>query len=216
MERRGDGVPIIRRETWELSGKRPEYQVIDDSEVRLTIPAAIQEHSPASAVITVRSNGYPMLGVDLLALFPNKTWKRATTGDEGEATLELYTSHLPMTVYAAAEGHTAHLEREWRPSQGALALDMRPLPQGGSIIFPEAVGHLPVIRGRLNPIRDTTDRTYLYASNISINQGQPQPVHFAPGEELRLTDADGREVLIQILDVVGRSALIEYRLAPRT
>ena len=38
MERRGDGVPIIWRETWELCGKYPEYRVIDDSEVLLVIP----------------------------------------------------------------------------------------------------------------------------------------------------------------------------------
>ncbi len=215
MERRGDGVPIIRRETRELCGKLPEYQVIDDAEVRLTIPAAVQEHSPASAVITVRSDNLPLSGADILALFPNKTWKRSTTNDDGEASVELYTSHLPMTVFAAAPAHAAGLEREWTPSQGALTLELRPLPDGGSVIFPEAVGHLPVLKGRLNPIRDTSDRTYLYASNIAINQGQPQPVHFAPGEELRLTDPDGRESLVRILDVVGRSALLEYRLAPR-
>ena len=211
MERRGDGVPIIRRETWELCGKLPEYRVIDDSEVRLTIPAAIQEHSPAHAVIAVRSAGQPLPGADVLALFPNKTWKRSTTNDDGEATVELYTSHLPMTVFAAAPQHAAHLERDWTPSQGALTLDLQPLPDGGSVIFPEAVGHLPILKGRLNPIRDTSDRTYLYANNIAINHGQPQPVHFTPGEELRLTDADGHEALIRILDVVGRSALVEYQ-----
>ena len=216
MERRGDGVPIIRRETWELCGQLPEYQVIDDSEVRLTIPAATQENSPASAVVTVRSGGQPLLGADVLALFPNNTWKRATANADGEASIELYTSHLPMTVFAAAPEHTARLERNWTPSQGALTLDMQPLPEGGGVIFPEAVGHLPVIRGRLNPIRDAHDKTYLYASNIAINHGQPQPVYFVPGEDLHLTDADGREALVRILDVVGRSALIEYRLFPRT
>lgn len=40
MDRRGDGVPIILRESLELSGRRPEYTVIDESEVRLVIWAA--------------------------------------------------------------------------------------------------------------------------------------------------------------------------------
>ncbi len=211
MERRGDGVPIIRRETWELCGKPPEYRVIDDAEVRLTIPAATQEHSPARVVISVRSAGQPLPGADVLALFPNKTWKRATANADGEASVELYTSNLPMTVFAAAPGHAARLERQWTPSRGALTLDLRSLPSGGSVIFPEAVGHLPTLKGRLNPIRDSQDKTYLYANNIAINQGQPQPVHFAPGEDLRLTDADGHEAQIRILDVIGRSALLEYR-----
>ena len=37
MDRRGDGVPIIRRESRELSGRLPEYALIDESELRLVI-----------------------------------------------------------------------------------------------------------------------------------------------------------------------------------
>ena len=211
MERRGDGVPIIRRETRELCGKLPEYRLIDESEVCLIIPAAAQEQSPARVVITVRSAGQPLPGADLLALFPNKTWKRATTDENGEATIDLHTTHLPMTVFASAPRHAAKLEREWLPSRGALALELEALREGGSIIFPEATGHLPGLKGRLNPIRDAHDRTYLYASNVAINQGEPQPVHFVPGEDLRLTDAEGTELLARIVDIIGRSALVEYR-----
>ena len=40
MDRRGDGVPIIRKESRELSGRLPEYTLIDDSELRLVIRAA--------------------------------------------------------------------------------------------------------------------------------------------------------------------------------
>ena len=211
MERRGDGVPIILRETRELCGKPPEYRVIDDSEVRLVIPAAVQEPSPARAVVTVRASGRPLAHAELLALFPNKTWKAAATNEDGEASLDLHTTHLPMTVFVAARGYAAHLEREWMPGGGALAVDLEALPQGGAAIFPEATGHLPGLKGRLNPIRDTGDRTYLYASNIAINDGQQQPVSFLPGEELTLTDSDGNELRVRIVDVVGRSALVEYR-----
>ena len=214
MERRGDGVPIIRRETKALSGKLPEYRLINDSEVWLTIPAAAQEQSPARAVITVRSVGQPLLGADLLTLFPNKTWKRATTDEDGEATVDLHTTHLPMTVFASAPGYTAHLEREWIPSRGALTLELEALREGGSVIFSEATGGLPGLKGRLNPIRDTLDRTYLYASNIAINEGEQQPVSFVPGEDLRLTDAEGTQLLVRIVDIVGRSALVEYRPCP--
>lgn len=45
MERRGDGVPIILDESRALSGRRPEYTVIDDSELRLIIWAADEERS---------------------------------------------------------------------------------------------------------------------------------------------------------------------------
>ena len=40
MDRRGDGVPIIRDECEQLSGRLPEYTLLDDSELRLVIRAA--------------------------------------------------------------------------------------------------------------------------------------------------------------------------------
>ena len=40
MDRRGDGVPIIREETRKLCGRLPDYALIDESELLLTIPAA--------------------------------------------------------------------------------------------------------------------------------------------------------------------------------
>lgn len=43
MERRGDGVPIILDESARLSGRSPEYQLIDDAELLLTIYAATPE-----------------------------------------------------------------------------------------------------------------------------------------------------------------------------
>ena len=156
-----------------------------------------------------------MPGIDLLVLFPNKTWQEAATDVEGGAIFDLHTTHLPMTVFAAAPGCAAYVNRAWMPSAGALAVELEELPEGGSVILPEATGHLPGLRGRLNPIRDTHDRTYLYASNIAINRGQPQPVPFLPGEELRLTDADGHELWARIVDIVGRSALVEYHATPR-
>ena len=214
MERRGDGVMIIVRRTRETAGRPPVYALIDDSNLQLTIPAAELEPTPARAVITVRSAGQPLAGVEILALFPNRTWQRAATDGAGEAAVELHSTHLPMAVYAAAPGYAAHVERAWTPSRGALALELPALPQGGAAIFPEAVGHLPGLRGRLNPKLDALERTYLYADNISINDGTQEPVHFAFGEDLRLTDAFGYELLVRIVDIAGRSALVEYRAAP--
>ncbi len=40
MDKRGEGVPIILSRSEELSGKKPEYRLIDDSELLLTIHAA--------------------------------------------------------------------------------------------------------------------------------------------------------------------------------
>lgn len=213
MERRGDGVPIIQRETRELGGRPAKFEMIDEADLRLILPAASLEPSGARAAITVRCGERAVGGVDLLALFPNKTGKQATTNEDGEAEVELHSTHLPMTVFAAAPGYEARMEREWTPAeQGALVLAMRELPDGGSIIFPEGGGCIPGLAGRLNPIRDPFDRTYLHiSSKLAVNEGQQPPVRFTPGEDLRLTDADGRDFTVRIVDVVGQAALVEYR-----
>ena len=211
MERRGDGVRIIERETQELCGVLPVFRIEDESELCLTIQAALLDPTPASPVISVRCGGEPLADVDVLALFPNKTWKHATTDANGEARIDLHSNHLPMVVFAAARGFAAVLEQGWIPAQRPLALELSAIPEGGSVIFKEATGHVPGLLGRLNPIRDSSDRTYLYASNIAINGGKQQPIHFAFGEDLRLTDPNGRERWVRVVDIVGRSALLEYR-----
>ena len=211
MERRGDGVSVIKTETQAATGNLPEYKVVDQSNVALNIPAAKLELSPAASSVTVHSKGEALSGVEVLALFPNKTWQRATTDEAGEAALDLYTTHLPMTVYAAAPGYSGGLKREWLPNRGGLAMELNRLSAGGAAIFPQATGYLPGLRGRLNPMRDTSDRTYLYADNIAIEDGRQQPVYFRLGNSIKLTDAAGSELSVTIIDIIGRAALVEYR-----
>lgn len=47
MDQRGDGVGLIFRRSEALSGRRPKYELLDDSEVRLTIYAADPESRQA-------------------------------------------------------------------------------------------------------------------------------------------------------------------------
>lgn len=44
MDKRGEGVPIIITESEKLSGRKPEYRLLDDSELMLTIFAAQSPH----------------------------------------------------------------------------------------------------------------------------------------------------------------------------
>ena len=41
MEQRGDGVPRIRADTKDLTGRYPKYSLVDESELRLVLPAAV-------------------------------------------------------------------------------------------------------------------------------------------------------------------------------
>ena len=161
--------------------------------------------------VCVSADGRPVAGAGVLALFPDKTWQHTATNGTGEAMLDLHAAHLPMIVFVAAAEFAAHVERDWLPAERMLHVQLAALPNGGAVIFPEDAGEIPGLAGSLNPIRDTHDRTYLYTSNIAVNDGDRQPVAFTPGEALRLTDADGKERWVRIVDVVGRSALVEYR-----
>lgn len=79
-------------------------------------------------------------------------------------------------------------------------------------MFTERTGHLPGLRGRLNPILDNLDRTYLYTTNVSVDEGKPQPVGFKMTQPLLLTDVDGSERIVRFLDMFGKSALLEYEI----
>ena len=214
MERRGDGVSIILRTTRALSGRPPDYRVVDDSDLFLTLPAAETVATPGEAAVSVRGEGGPVSGADVLAFFPAGPWKRATTDENGAASFDLYSTTLPMTVFVAATGYAGHLERGWVPSSHGLAVALCPMACGGSVIFEKGTGHLPGLAGRLNPIRDALDRTYLYTDSIAVNEGVPQPVHFILNEALRLLDADGVAMIVCVKEILGRVALVEYRSAP--
>jgi len=211
MEKRGDGVSIILRTTRELSGKSPGYDAPDGRELFLTIPAAKHKHNPHAATVRVLADGEPLQDAQLLVLYPNNSREEATTGHDGEACIDLYTSELPMKVYVAARGRKAHCEERWMPSQGTLEVDLRPYPRGGSVIFYGGDGRIPGLTGRLKPMCEPGESAYLYADNVTINRGKQQPVAFYFGEDLRLTDSYGSEALIRIVDVAGKSSLIEHR-----
>ncbi len=173
--------------------------------------AEVARPSAPPSVCVTTPQGEPVPKADVLALFPNRTWKRATTAEDGWAAFQLHASELPMTLFIAAPAFEALARRCWIPEKGVLRAELMPLCTGGSVIFPTATGHVPGLAGRLNPKLDALERTCLYADNIAINGGKPQPVPFDLGEELHLADAEGSEMQVRIIDILGRSALIEYR-----
>ena len=79
-------------------------------------------------------------------------------------------------------------------------------------IIANRTGHLAGIAGRLNPILDHLDRTYLYADNVAINDGMPQPVHFKLNEPVRLTDSLGNNATLWFREMRGASCVFDYRL----
>ena len=212
IERRGEGIAVIEDETFALAGQRPIFELVGDRELKIVLPAArppVAEGVGVSVVVTRSDTGEPLPGVDVLMLYPNKTYRETRTNALGRAEFVLH-ARLPMTVLCAAEGFKAHVARDYLP-RGPLEVRMRPAPGGGSRIIAKRTGHLSGIRGRLNPILDSLDRTYLYADNVAVNDGQTQPVHFALNEPVRLTDSLGASAVLWFREMVGASCVFDYR-----
>lgn len=213
IERRGEGICVIEDETFSLAGQRPTFELVGGWELKLVLPAArlpVPEGIASSVVVAESESGRPLPGVDVLMLYPNKTYREGRTDALGRASFVLH-AKLPMTVFCAKAGFAAHVARNHVPP-GLLEVRMRKARRGGSRIIADTTGHVLGIRGRLNPILDSLDRSYLYAANVAINEGQAQPVHFALNEPLHLTDAFGSQATVWFREMVGASSVFDYRL----
>ena len=209
LEQRGEGVPIIYEQTRDLTGRDPDYELLDGAELRLTIPSTRPPVTGIEGEVSVSAAGRPLAGAKVVALYPNKTWMEGVTDTFGRVGFGFH-SELPITVFCAMPGHTAYVERDWQPPE-SLSVQLETLPMGGSEVFTEGTGHLPDLAGRLNPILDNLDRMYLYATNIAIEEGKQQPVHFKLNQYLRLTDVNGFEWIVQFVEMIGKSVLLEYK-----
>ena len=208
LEQRGEGVPIIYEQTRDLTGSDPQYELLGGAELRLTIPSARPSVTGIEGKMSVSAAGQPLAGAQVVALYPNKTWMEGTTDTFGRVAFGFH-SQLPITVFCAAPGHGGRVERDWRPP-APLAVQLELLPRGGSVVFTERGGHLPGLAGRLNPTLDNLDRMHLYATNVAIDEGKPQPVRFKLNQPLRLTDVNGSEWIARFIEMLGTTSLLDY------
>ena len=209
LELRGEGVPIIYEQTKGLTGHDPEYKLLNGVELLLTIPAASPPKEGIEGEVFVHKTGGPVVGATVVAIFPNKTWKEGETNTFGRVRFDFY-SDLPITVFCAAPGYAARAITDWRPPK-PLSVGLDELPGGGSAVFTEGFGYLPRLAGRLNPILDNLDRLYLYTTNVAIDEGKQQPVYFKLGQPLLLTDVNGSQWKVGFVEMIGNTALLEYR-----
>ena len=216
MERRGDGITIIRRETHERAGKFPTFDLINDAEFRVTIPSATFYPFPAIRTIRLQSNEQPVVGAEVkILLSPSGAFSVSSdTNENGEIHVSSYMSEafagVPLTILIAAYGYRGCSYRETANLSETLIVDMEPLPGGGSMLI-EGPSIVPGLHGRLNPVLDSYNRVCLYTTNIAIDDGQQQPVYCALGKELTLTDVVGNRALVRVIEIVGNLSLVEYQ-----
>ena len=152
--------------------------------------------------------GHPIQGAHVLLVAANGTYHEGRADQHGETKLAVPKRRL-LTVFCAHEACPAHIERDFDPVND-LQLTLPKAEGTGSIICASGTGFVPGLTGRLNPIRDTSNRLYLYADNIAIEGGKPQPARFEIGRSFEVEDNNGQVFDLKIIEVIGRSSLVEF------
>lgn len=184
------------------------------SEAAQQVIKLIRPRQPDTSVeqvsIRVRVSGdgdQPVVGADISAIAQNGTTVCAKTDSEGRAVVHLATAR-PYQLLIAHPHHPPRIANNFKIAE---ELNVRLETRGnvGSIII-HSTGYIDGLSGRLNPILDTHDRTYLYADNIAIDGGKRQPITFFVDEPFILQDAHGHVFRAIVRFIEGRTTLIEY------
>ncbi len=211
LEQRGEGVPVIYEQTVSLTGLEPQYEFLDDVELKLTVPSARPSAEGLEGGVSVSTDDRQLSDVEVVVLYPNKTYLREVTDVFGQVSFNFH-AELPMTVFCAKAGYKGQVIRQWYP-QSPLAIQLDELPAGGSMTFTNRWIDLPGLTGRLNPKLDHYDRMYLYTDGqISIDRGKREPVHFKLNQRLLLEDANGSARVVRFIEMIGQSVLLEYEV----
>lgn len=158
-------------------------------------------------VIVLNSDKQPIAGATLRAIADNNTSKGATTSDDGLAHIEIPTRRLYSLLVAHPDYPGATIPT-WDPSDD-LTVTLLTSENTGSVIV-DSTGYIRGLEGRLNPILDSSRRTYLYADNIAVNGGVEQPATFEVNVPFDVEDSNGVVMQIRVLHIQGRTSLLQY------
>jgi uncharacterized repeat protein (TIGR02543 family) len=184
-----------------------EWDFHNDTVVEdMTLYAKWYKESEVVKIIIKDKKNEPVSGINITGVAANKTTKSGVSNKDGVVFLN-YQDGVEVTILIASplfEG----LVKSINTSQN-YTFNFNDDTKG-SVIAPSGTCYIPGLSGRLNPIKDTSNRLYLYADNIAINGGLQQPVHFNLTNSLELEDANGIVKNIWIPFIDGRTALINY------
>lgn len=164
---------------------------------------------PIKNTITVRDeNGNLIQAAQVVLSADNGTYLQATTDLLGKCSFEISTRRK-YSVLTAHPDYPSFILNDFDPNSDLEVL-LHTNDDISSIII-QSTGYIPKFNGRLNPILDSSNRTYLYAENIAIDGGKGQPATFSINEPMSLEDNQGVIINIIFRFVNGRTTtLIEY------
>lgn len=156
-----------------------------------------------------RQKGGPVAGAHIVLVARNGTFIEGKTDEQGVATLTLPDRQVG-TLFVAHPEHQALLHPDFIPDDThVLALGSQ--GHTGSVVFTLSTGNIPGLNGRLNPIQDTSMRTYIYGDNVAFNDQAAQPHAFTKKETFIAEDALRHRFKVTVLEIIGRTSLLEFQ-----
>jgi hypothetical protein len=149
----------------------------------------------------------PVRGAEVYAIFSDGTHVKGTTDSSGAAQIQRLKNRV-VSIYCAHPNYKAFY-REQHDVGSRLVIDLAQQRNTGSIII-ESTGYIPGLDGRLNPKLDSINRMYLYADNISIENGRKQPASFTLNQPFQVEDAQGHRFELRVIAIIAASTLIEF------
>lgn len=164
---------------------------------------------PIKNTITVKDDyGNLIQNAQIVLSADNGTYLQATTDILGKCSFEIPTRRY-YSVLIAHPDYPSFILNKFDPNSD-LEILLHKSDDVSSIVI-HGTGYIPKFNGRLNPILDSSNRTYLYADNIAIDAGKGQPVIFTINEPMSLEDNQGVIINIIFRYINGRTtALIDY------
>ena len=199
-----DLVSLITKKLVSSGGAVPSDFVRGDFS---TIQKAPRPSSAPFSVNLVDDENNPVCDGTVVALADNGTTKQANSGADGIAVLSIQVRRLYRILVAHPDFPAAFVEHV-DPVE-SLEIVLPRAENLGSLVI-HSTGYIPGINGRLNPIQDASNRTYLYADNIAIDGGKPQPATFRINEPFRLEDADGNITFVTVKLSHRQTFLLQY------
>lgn len=152
--------------------------------------------------------GHPIDGARIFLVSRNGTYRFAISDDAGFAEI-VVADRKAVTVFVAHLCSPAFV----LPDTDPLEQFVFRLPGGdsqGSVIAENGSVTIPGLEGRLNPIRDSAGRMYIYGDNLSFDDQPEQPFFFRLHEPFYVEDSLRRRLRLKVISIIGRCSLIEY------
>lgn len=163
-------------------------------------------------VLVKDDEGTPIKGCEITLQADNGTAKSINSNIDGVAMLDLKVRR-PTTLLVSHPLFPAAVHEQVDPN-GSMEITLPRVDNVGSVTM-HSTGYIDGLKGRLNPILDTSNRTYLYADNIAIDGGKNQPANFNINVPFVLEDADGAVMYATVKYIAARVSLIQYTRKPR-